>query len=137
MTKIYHLALVEDWQNSVSQQATYYPPTYDADGFTHGTSDANRLLDVANHFYQSSSGQWLCLEMTEQSLGDEGVKVKFEPAANVGKQDGNLSSNDATEPMLFPHIYGGIHPRAISAIYPVIRDASGKFLDIDFNTSHE
>ena len=69
MTKIYHLALVENWEKAVEQNETYYPPTYEMDGFTHGTSEATRLLEVANHFYTDSIGDWLCLEMTEETLG--------------------------------------------------------------------
>ena len=63
MTKIYHLALVENWEKAVEQNETYYPPTYEMDGFTHGTSEATRLLEVANHFYTDSIGDWLCLNL--------------------------------------------------------------------------
>ncbi len=127
MTKIYHLALVADWQTAVNTNAIYFPPTYDADGFVHGTSHAEKLLEVANHFYVESVGDWVCLEMTEASLAARNIKVKYEPAANVGDQDGTLEG----EPVLFPHIFGGLHPDVVTNTYPVIRDTSGRFLAID------
>ena len=34
---------------------------------------------------------------------------------------------------LFPHLYGGIHPNAVTATYPVIRDEAGQFLSIEFD----
>ena len=37
---------------------TYYPPTYEQDGFIHLTADPLKLLGVANHFYKSSIGDW-------------------------------------------------------------------------------
>lgn len=51
----------------------YYPPTYDADGFIHGTANPDRLLSVANHFYRDIPGDWYCLRMTVDSLASTGV----------------------------------------------------------------
>lgn len=126
MTKIYHLALVENWEKAVEQNETYYPPTYETDGFTHGTSEATRLLEVANHFYAESIGDWLCLEMTEDTLLKKDVKVIFEASADVGDKESKADH----EQMLFPHLYGGIHPEVITATYPVIRNSDGTFLSI-------
>ena len=138
MTKIYHLALVIDWQLALEAQKTYFPPTYQQDGFTHGTADTNRLIEVANHFYTASQGDWLCLEMTEDSLAKQDIEVRFEPAANVGDTNGTLKEktkpgereSEEVEPMLFPHIYGGIHPDVVIASYPVTRDQDGSFVEI-------
>ena len=128
MNVIYHLALRSDWGQVVADAAIYYPPTYQQDGFTHGTGNPDRLLEVANHFYQTSQGDWVCLAMTEASLAATSVVVKFEPAAHVGNQDGALNGSD---PELFPHLYGGIAPAAVHGIYPVIRDAQGGFIQIE------
>jgi uncharacterized protein (DUF952 family) len=133
---IYHLALQTDWERTVSQEEIYYPPTYSQDGFTHGTADPIKLLLVANHFYQGSHGDWVCLAMTEAALSDSGVMVKYEPAAPVGDQDGSLKPADhepakQSSQALFPHIYGGIAPGAVHAVYPVTRDGSGQFIRID------
>ena len=130
MTTIYHLALEADWHDTIRQQQTYYPPTYEQDGFTHGTADAKKLMEVANHFYTKSEGDWLCLEMSEASLADSGVMIKYEPAAAVGNQEGTLVDSQAT---LFPHLYGGIHPKAVTTTYPVTRDDQGQFLAISFD----
>ena len=132
---IYHLALARDWQRTVSQSEVYYPPTYSQDGFTHGTADPEKLLVVANHFYQDSEGDWVCLAMTEAALSDVGVEVKYEPAAPVGNQNGELNSESgggltADTAPLFPHIYGGIAPAAVHGTYPVTRDTSGQFIRI-------
>ncbi len=129
MTKIYHLALAKNWQKTVEQNGTYYPPTYDLDGFIHGTAEAGRLIEVANHFYTDSVGDWLCLEMTEESLSKLGVKVIFESPADVGAKE----SKAEHEEMLFPHIYGGLHPNAITATYPVIRNPDGTFAHIELD----
>lgn len=131
MTKIYHLALVKDWQAALKENAAYYPPTYETDGFVHGTSEVSKLLEVANHFYTGSKGDWLCLEMTEETLGTRGIEVKYEPPAAVGDQDGSLTTNPNEEAPLFPHIFGGIHPDTVTATYSVTRDGTGRFLAID------
>ncbi|MFT7246558.1 MAG: hypothetical protein ACI82A_003935 [Candidatus Azotimanducaceae bacterium] len=128
MDTIYHLALRSEWEAATLSAAIYYPPTYEQDGFTHGTGNPDRLLAVANHFYQRSQGDWVCLAMTETSLAATGVEVKFEPAADVGHQDGHLNTAD---PELFPHLYGGIAPVAVHGIYPVVRTPEGQFVRID------
>jgi uncharacterized protein (DUF952 family) len=125
---IYHLALRSDWEEVSSSIAIYYPPTYEQDGFTHGTGNPVRLLEVANHFYQASEGDWVCLAMTEASLADSGVVVKFEPAANVGLQDGVL---EPTDQELFPHLYGGIAASTVHGIYRVVRNSHGGFIRIE------
>ncbi len=126
---IYHLALVDDWEQAVERNETYYPPTYEADGFTHGTAEKSRLLEVANHFYQDSPGDWLCLRMTEDSLAAAGVAVVFEPAASVGDKDGAF---DGSDEVLFPHLMGGIPPESVVSTHAVTRDEKGRFQDIDF-----
>ncbi len=127
-TYIFHLALVDDWQNALDENSTYFPPTYEADGFTHGTADAAKLLDVANHFYVESEGDWLCLRMTEESLANAGIEVRYEPAAAVGDQDGAFEGSGE---ILFPHLMGGIPPAAVLATHAVTRNGVGRFLGID------
>ena len=61
----------------------YYPPTYVVDGFTHGTSNPDKLLNVANHFYSGGEGDWYCLRMTVESLAATGVKTVFEGTARL------------------------------------------------------
>lgn len=105
----------------------YHPATYEQDGFTHGTAEKARLLEVANHFYRSVGGDWVCLVMTEESLKATGVEVKYERAAAVGDTKAEFNGSDA---VLFPHIFGGIHPSAVVDTLPVLRAPSGEFLAI-------
>ncbi len=115
-----------------TENITYFPPTYDQDGFTHGTGEAAKLLDVANHFYRENKGEWVCLEMPEHQLNDSGAIVRYEPAAAVGNKSGKLVSIEESKP-LFPHIYGGIHPSVVTGVYAVERASDGRFLSIDFS----
>ena len=75
----FHLSQAELWQATLAKEdGIYYPPTYDVDGFTHGTANPAKLLVVANHFYPEVQGDWLCLRMTVESLQESGVKTIFE-----------------------------------------------------------
>lgn len=134
MKKIFHLALAKDWSQATDHNSTYYPPTYEQDGFTHGTGDAHKLLEVANHFYTDSIGDWVCLEMTGESLMVFDVEVRYEPAAPVGNTSGELNASVEPEVLLFPHLYGGIHPGVVTQVFPVRRDDDGRFIEILFST---
>ena len=51
-----------DWEAAKAKSEAYYPPTFEADGnYTHATAVAERLIQTANHFYQESVGDWICL----------------------------------------------------------------------------
>lgn len=56
---IYHMCDETLFDEQMASKGVYYPPTYDMDGFIHATADPKLLLDVANHFYKSSSGNQL------------------------------------------------------------------------------
>ena len=52
---VFHLVQADLWHATLAEQGSiYYPPTYDVDGFTHGTANPEKLLVVANHFTQRS-----------------------------------------------------------------------------------
>ena len=124
---VFHLVQAVQWQQAQSTGAVYFPPTYEQDGFTHGTSDPEKLLKVANRFYARVAGDWLCLKMTVRRLAETGVQTVFEEAAPVG----DIQPGDAgTVSELFPHILGGIHPDAVIEVYAVARDAAGNYLSI-------
>ena len=36
---VFHLVQVSLWEESLESGSIYYPPTYEQDGFTHGTSN--------------------------------------------------------------------------------------------------
>ena len=124
---VYHLVQASLWQQSIANNSVYYPPTYDQDGFTHGTANPQKLLQVANHFYQDVPGEWLCLRMTVASLQASGVEVVFEGTAPVGDKPAEFD-NENDE--LFPHLQGGIHPDAVLGTHAVQRTSEGEFLSI-------
>lgn len=124
---IFHLVQARLWDKAVAEGSTYYPPTYKVDGFTHGTSNPAKLLNVANHFYTDVEGKWYCLRMTVDSLADAGVEAIFEGTAPVGDIPPEF---DGADDELFPHILGGISPAAVLEVHAVTRDANGTFLSV-------
>jgi len=124
---LFHLVQADLWATAVADSSLYFPPTYDQDGFTHGTANPAKLLVVANHFYQDVPGEWLCLRMTTDSLAATGVEVVFEGTAPVGDKPADFDP-DNTE--LFPHLQGGIHPDAVLEAHAVERNSSGEFLRV-------
>jgi uncharacterized protein (DUF952 family) len=124
---VFHLVQAKQWQLAQSTNAVYFPPSYHQDGFTHGTSDPEKLLQVANHFYTGVAGHWFCLKMTVQRLAETGVQTVFEEAAPVGDIQASFTGADNE---LFPHILGGIHADAVIEVYDVVRDTAGNYLRI-------
>ena len=53
---VFHLVQATLWDQTIASEGTYYPPTYEVDGFTHGSSNPQKLLTVANHFYPDVPG---------------------------------------------------------------------------------
>ena len=125
---VFHLVQAPLWDETVAADSTYYPPTYDVDGFTHGTANPQKLLAVANHFYPDVEGDWYCLKMTVESLEATGVKTVFEGTAPVGDKQPDF---EGSEDELFPHIHGGIRPAAVLAVYAVTREVDGTFTGIE------
>ena len=121
---VFHLVQANLWHQAVRDDAVYYPPTYDVDGFTHGTSNPQKLLDVANHFYQDVPGDWLCLKMTVASLSACGITTVYEGTAAVGDKEPDFEGSKGE---LFPHIRGGIAPDAVLEVLPVTRGPDGRF----------
>jgi len=124
---VYHLVQARLWEPVVENDGTYYPPTYDADGFTHATANPAALMNVANHFYKDVDGKWYCLRMTEESLAATGVATIWEGTAPVGDKEPDFEGSDVE---LFPHILGGIKPAAVLEVLPVQRGEDGTFLAV-------
>ena len=125
---VFHLVQAGLWDAAVASGETYYPPTYEVDGFTHGTANPAKLLAVANHFYPEVKGDWYCLRMTVDSLAATGVETVFEGTAPVGDKQPDF---EGSEDELFPHIMGGISPAAVLEAHAVARGADGTYLSID------
>lgn len=81
---IYHLVQKPLWEACKANGTTYYPPTYEEDGFTHATADPSKLIGVANHFYKSVRAEWICLKMTRHTIASAGITLKFEDPSPVG-----------------------------------------------------
>lgn len=125
---VFHLVQANLWDQAAQAAESYFPPTYSQDGFTHGTANPEKLLTVANHFYQEVTGDWYCLRMTEESLKSTGVSVVFESTAPVGDKEPDFAGS---EDELYPHIMGGIHPSAVLEVHSVGRGGNGEFLRIE------
>jgi len=128
--EIYHMCKTTDWEAAVASRKAYFPPTFEADGFfTHATAVAERLIETANHFYTSSKGEWMCLQLSRSALKDAGIITKFEEPAAVGKTESNAESS-----LICPHIYGGIPTieslGVLTKTYQMLRNDDGEFLAI-------
>ena len=124
---VFHLVQASLWDAAVASGKTYFPPTYAVDGFTHGTSNPEKLLAVANHFYPEVEGDWYCLRMTVESLSAAGVETVFEGTAPVGDIQPDF---EGSQDELFPHILGGIPADAVLEVHAVQRATDGTFLSI-------
>ncbi len=125
---VYHMVQAKLWDAAVDAGDTYFPPTYDVDGFTHGTSNPDKLLNVANHFYPDVAGDWYCLRMSVDSLAATGVETVFEGTAPVGDIQPDFEGADDE---IFPHILGGISAEAVLEVHAIRRAEDGTFLSID------
>lgn len=126
---VFHLIQADLWEAARSSSGgIYYPPTYKQDGFTHGTANPEKLLTVANHFYQGVAGKWLCLRMSVDSLKATGVETVFEGTAPVGDTPADFEGSNEE---LYPHILGGISPEAVLSTHQVIRTQGGEFIAIE------
>jgi len=100
---LFHVAQKSLWEQAKKARQIYFPPTYEADGFTHMTADPTKLVAVLNHFYKDVVGDWVCLKTNADTLRGAGIKLTFEATAPVG----DIEAIDMGD-QLFPHLYGGI-----------------------------
>ncbi|KAL7478723.1 hypothetical protein ACHAWX_000122 [Stephanocyclus meneghinianus] len=119
------------WEECKTQAKAYFPPTFLADGkMTHATAEPERLISTANHFYTSSEGDWICLELNRKSLEQIGIVTLFEMAMPVGEKGVDAKWED----WVFPHVYGGIPTHikgVVTNIYDMTRSSDGTFLSIE------
>ena len=118
---LYHMTTAALWKEAVDADSAYYPPTFEADGlYTHATAVPSRLIGTANHFYQDTEGDWICLEFTRSSLKKCGIIVKDEQPLPVGDQA--VSDEWVQSNWICPHVYGGIPPSIVEKTYAMIRN---------------
>lgn len=131
---LYHMCVKSHWEAAKAKGEAYYPPTFEADGnYTHATAVAERLIETANHFYQESVGDWICLRMSRTALRKCGIVTIDEQALPVGDK----AVSDSWGKWVCPHVYGGIPISVVDAEFPMVRKPlpSGKgseFLYIDY-----
>ena len=127
---IFHVARKERWERAKAEGKTYFPETYDQDGFVHGTANAERLIEVLNTFYTDKPGSFVCLRLSVASIEKANVKLVFEEAMPVGNKEGKALRNG---PELFPHLYGGIKIESVLEELPV-RRAGGDIAGAKFES---
>jgi hypothetical protein len=116
---LYHMTTKAAWEEVVKSGDAYYPPTFVEDGnYTHATAVPARLITTANHFYQDSIGEWICLEFTRSALRRCGIIVRDEEPLPVG--DKAIGADWTT--WVCPHVYGGIPPAVVHKTYAMIRE---------------
>lgn len=81
------------------------------------------MLDTGNHFYKSTAGEWICLELDPTAMLSE---VRYEAPAAVG----DIGANNYGEGIRMPHIYGGLKASHLTKIFPIVRGEDGGFLSI-------
>lgn len=132
---LYHMCLKDRWEEAVKSQAAYYPPTFEQDGyFTHATSVPQRLIDTANHFYQSSTLEmdWICVQLSRLALTKVGISTRDEEGMPVG--DTPVADMIVKNDWKCPHIYGGIPTLEslgiVTQTFPMTRSEQGEFLNV-------
>jgi uncharacterized protein (DUF952 family)/mannose-6-phosphate isomerase-like protein (cupin superfamily) len=129
---VYHMCQKTLWEKAVASGTAYFPPTFEKDGyFTHATAVPSRLLETANHFYTSTEGQWICLELSTENLKGNGIITHFEEPKPVGGQE--VLDNWKSSEWHCPHIFGGIPvnvPGIVTNMFDIERDGDGKFLSL-------
>lgn len=128
---IYHMCQTSAYENAKSDNTAYYPPTFVADGrFTHATAVPANLITTANHFYTTTKGDWICLELDRTVLEKLGIITLFECAKPVG----DVGTDEDWKDDVFPHVFGGIPVQVegvVTNVYDMKRDDKGTFLSID------
>ncbi|HEV2527628.1 MAG TPA: DUF952 domain-containing protein [Thermomicrobiales bacterium] len=99
--------IAEDVWSTVRTQETYVPDAFAADGFIHCTLGDERMLEVANLFYQSDPRSMLLLTLDPARVGSP---VRFDDPEQV-----------------FPHIYGPLAVASVTGYRPIARDTDGRF----------
>lgn len=128
---IYHLCQTSKWNEAVSKQMPYFPPTYVKDGkFTRATVHAKDLVDTANTYYQAIDGDFMVLEINTTILYQMGVAI-FSQDAPENYMATNKKNKNAVKCL---QLFGGISttmPGLIANTYKMKRHpTTGKFLSM-------
>ena len=128
---IYHMCQTSLYEKAVASNTAYFPQTFHQDGkFTHATATPSKLIATANHFYKSTKGEWICVELDRVALEQLGIVTVFESARPVG----DIDTDDSWKDAVFPHVFGGLplHVKGVvTNIFKIKRSDDGTFLSID------
>lgn len=105
---IFHMLPASDWQ-SQNRGDPYVCESLSTEGFIHCTQEMERLIWVANHFYQRESGDFVILWIDEALVTAE---IKWEEA----------------DDHVFPHIYGPLNCDAVTRFIDFPRESNGTFI---------
>ena len=120
MPIVLHLIPAADWDGLDATDAVTNP-SLTSEGFIHCTDEPSVMLQVANAFYASVSGEFVVLHIDVDRLSSECV---WEDPAHIA------GGGESFAPQ-FPHVYGPIDRAAIVGVQPVRRDAMGHFVGYD------
>lgn len=107
-TMIYHMVPARDWYVEDARE-NYECESLITEGFIHCTDQPERLVWVANHFYQDIAGRFIILGIDEALVEPE---IKWEEA------DGHI----------FPHVYGPLNRNAVVSVIEFPRTHDGTFV---------
>lgn len=117
---LYHMTSAAEWEQAVKDKV-YYPKTYKQDGhYTHATGVPSRLVATANHFYQDSQGDWVCLQFRRAALKACGIHVRDEEAMPVGDKEVDASWVD--KKWVCPHVIGGLPTSVVEKVFKMTRE---------------
>jgi len=119
MALILHLLAADTAARAVSAAHDYIPDAYAVDGFVHCTAGDAGLLGVANAFYGQRSEPMVAWTIDTDLLASE---VRWEAPA---PPDGSVAADRSIR---FPHVYGPIAMRAVTATRVLRRDEHGAFV---------
>jgi uncharacterized protein (DUF952 family) len=119
MALILHLLAATDAARAVAAERDYVPDAYAVDGFVHCTAGDDDLIEVANAFYRERTEPMVAWTIDTDLLASE---VRWEAPA---PPDGSMPADRSVR---FPHVYGPIALRAVTATRVVRRDEQGAFV---------
>ena len=118
---IFHL-VPADYYHRQPKNKPYQPETFADEGFIHCTAGQEMLIEVANRYFETISGDLLALHVDPQRLTSP---LKFElPIPPPGESPAGVYSQSD---VLFPHIYGPVNRDAIINCVTLQRDEFGRW----------
>jgi len=109
---IFHVTTRAEWEAAEavgSYRMSTKGATLDEVGFIHASS-AEQLPRVAAFLYAGTDEQLVVLELDDDGIRGAGIRIPWE---------------DGGDGELFPHIYGAIDTRFVTAVHPAEFDAEG------------